>query len=63
VNYLIKIAKERGLPKLSASVLIRNTKMLAVFKRADVTPRMKYDGEVCELEFILNESSSAQSAG
>ncbi len=62
VNYLIKIAKERGLPKLSASVLLRNTKMLAVFKRADVTPRMKYDGEVCELEFILNESSSAQSA-
>jgi len=63
VNYLIKIAKERGLSKLSASVLHENNKMIEVFKRADVTPRIRYDRDVCELEFILNESTINNDTG
>ncbi len=57
VNYLLKIARERGIPKLSASVLLKNGKMLAVLKKADVTPRIRSDRDVYELDFILNESS------
>lgn len=63
VDYLIKIARERGLPKLSASVLVKNHKMFTVFKRAAVTPRVSYDGEVGELEFILNESAIPDDSG
>lgn len=55
VNYLIKIARESGLPKLSASVLRKNNKMLDIFKKADVTPRIRLDGDIYELDFILQD--------
>jgi acyl-CoA hydrolase/RimJ/RimL family protein N-acetyltransferase len=55
VNYLIKIASESGLPKLSASVLRKNNKMLDIFKKADVTPRIRLDGDIYELDFILKD--------
>lgn len=60
INYLLKIARERGIPKLSASVLLKNEKMLNILKRADVTPRISSDRDVYELEFILGESSSVK---
>lgn len=56
VNYLIRIAKERGLKKLSASVLTQNRKMIEVFKRAEVSPRIRTDREVAELEFVLDDA-------
>ncbi|MDQ5986505.1 MAG: butyrate:acetyl-CoA coenzyme A-transferase [Syntrophus sp. SKADARSKE-3] len=55
LNYLIKIAIENGVPRLSASVLFKNNKMLDVFKKADVTPRIRLEGDVYELDFILTE--------
>lgn len=52
-NYLIKIAKERGIKKLVASVLAQNRKMLAVFEKLAIQPEKHYDGETVELEFYL----------
>ncbi|HOP63215.1 MAG TPA: GNAT family N-acetyltransferase [Spirochaetota bacterium] len=52
-NYLIKIARERGIKKLVASVLSQNRKMLQVFDKLSVKPAKQYDGETVELEFIL----------
>ncbi len=52
-NFLIKIAKERGIKKLCASVLSQNRKMLAVFEKLSVKPEKHYDGETVELEFFL----------
>ena len=56
VNYLIKIARERGLPKLSASVLRKNSKMLDVFKKAEVAPRIMPAEDVYELDFVLDKT-------
>lgn len=52
-NYLIKIARERGIKKLVASVLAQNRKMLEVFDRVSVKPVRHYDGDTVELEFRL----------
>jgi hypothetical protein len=34
--------------------------MMAVLRKADVTPRIRSDRDVFELDFILNESSDAK---
>jgi len=52
-NYLIKIARERGIKKLTASVLAMNSKMIAVFEKLPVTPVKSYEGDTIELEFDL----------
>ncbi|HPP96320.1 MAG TPA: GNAT family N-acetyltransferase, partial [Spirochaetota bacterium] len=52
-NYLIKIAKERGIKKLKASVLAQNRKMLQVFEKVSVKPLKRYEGDTVELDFIL----------
>ncbi|HOP29918.1 MAG TPA: GNAT family N-acetyltransferase [Spirochaetota bacterium] len=52
-NYLIKIARERGIKKLVASVLSQNRKMLEVFEKVSVKPVKQYDGDTVELEFNL----------
>jgi len=52
-NYLIKIARERGIKKLVASVLAQNRKMLEVFEKVSVKPVKQYDGDTVELEFNL----------
>ncbi|HPS85132.1 MAG TPA: GNAT family N-acetyltransferase [Spirochaetota bacterium] len=52
-NFLIKIAKERGIKKLTASVLSQNQKMLSVFEKLSVAPEKHYDGDTVELEFNL----------
>ncbi|HPF07641.1 MAG TPA: GNAT family N-acetyltransferase, partial [Spirochaetota bacterium] len=41
-NYLIKIARERGIKKLVASVLSQNRKMLEVFEKVSVKPVKQY---------------------
>ena len=53
LNYLIKIAAERGIKKLSASVLPENRAMLRVFDRADPAPRKRGADGVVELNFDL----------
>jgi acyl-CoA hydrolase/GNAT superfamily N-acetyltransferase len=53
LNYLLKIARERGIKKLSATVLPQNTKMLKVFGKALVKPKMKSSDGVIELKFEL----------
>ncbi len=53
VNYLIHIAKERGIKKLSASVLAQNEKMLKVFKKASVPVTSRIEDGVYEIEFDL----------
>lgn len=60
VNYLIRIARERGLPKLSASVLTKNSKMIEVFRRAEVKPKLRTERDVVELEFFLNEPAETK---
>jgi RimJ/RimL family protein N-acetyltransferase len=52
-NLLIKIAQDRGIKKLTASVLAQNQKMLSVFEKLTVTPEKHYEGETIELEFYL----------
>ncbi len=53
-NYLIKIAVERGIKTLTASVLAQNSKMLRVFEKLSVVPEKKYDGDTIELTFKLS---------
>ena len=53
LNYLIKIARERGIKKLTATALPQNAKMLKVFSKADVKPQMKAADGVIELRFNL----------
>jgi RimJ/RimL family protein N-acetyltransferase len=55
LNYLIKIARERGIKKLSASVLPQNEKMLKVFSKADVKPHSRVADGVVELSFDLEK--------
>jgi RimJ/RimL family protein N-acetyltransferase len=55
LNYLIKIARERGIKKLSASVLPQNEKMLKVFSKADVKPHSRVADGVVELSFELEK--------
>jgi RimJ/RimL family protein N-acetyltransferase len=52
-NFLIKIATERGIKKLVASVLTENQKMLNVFEKLSVKPEKHFDGGTVELEFLL----------
>jgi RimJ/RimL family protein N-acetyltransferase len=52
-EFLIMIARERGIKKLSALVLSQNSQMLAVFEKLSVKPIKHYDGDTIELEFLL----------
>ncbi len=53
LEYLIRIARERGIQKLTADVLPRNKKMLAVFERAPVRPSMRTDEDAIKVEYDL----------
>jgi RimJ/RimL family protein N-acetyltransferase len=52
-EYLIKIAKDKGIKKLTASVLSQNQKMLTVFEKLSVKPEKHFQNETVELEFKL----------
>lgn len=58
LNYLIKIAGERGIKVLSANVLPANEKMLKVFHKGSVTPTSRFRDGVIELRFNLQGVSS-----
>ncbi len=53
VNYIISIARDRKIPKLSASVLTQNQKMLRIFQKADVKPTSRSENGIYELDFML----------
>ena len=53
LNYLIKIARERGLKSLSATVLGHNAKMMRVFSKADVKPVSRGKEGVIDVLFTL----------
>lgn len=53
LNYLIKIAKDRGIEKLSASVLAQNDKMLKVFDKSAIKPVKQYESGEVEIMYDL----------
>ncbi len=53
LNFLIKIARERGIKRLAATVLPQNDKMLRVFEKGDVKPTSVFADGVLELRFEL----------
>ncbi|HNU92535.1 MAG TPA: GNAT family N-acetyltransferase [Spirochaetota bacterium] len=53
LNFLIKIAKERGIKRLAATVLPQNDKMLRVFEKGEVKPKSVFADGVLELRFEL----------
>ncbi|MCP4131723.1 MAG: GNAT family N-acetyltransferase [bacterium] len=53
VNYLIRTARERSIPKLTAYVLRQNQKMIRIMQKADVEPKISTDGETYDLDFVL----------
>jgi len=54
LNFLIKIAQERGIKELVASVLPQNDKMLKVFQKGAPPPTMKYEDGIVKVRFKLS---------
>ena len=57
LDYLIKIAKTRGIEHLGANVLYENSKMIKVMKRASVKPQITVEEGVLNFEFNLKNGS------
>ncbi len=53
LNFLMKIARERGIKRLAATVLPQNDKMLRVFEKGEVKPKSVFADGVLELRFEL----------
>ncbi|MCU0849495.1 MAG: GNAT family N-acetyltransferase [Spirochaetes bacterium] len=53
LDYLLLIAKERGLERLSAYVLARNDKMISIFEKSRISPRVIDDGDKLRYDFYL----------
>ncbi len=53
LNYLVKIARGRGIKRLAATVLPQNDKMLRVFEKGEVKPTSTFADGVIELRFEL----------
>jgi len=60
--YLLKIAKERGIQTLSASILPQNEKMLKVFQKAAIPPASKYEDGVIRMLFTLSAPQGRESS-
>ena len=54
MEYLIKIAKDRGIKTLCASVLYENSKMIKVFKKASIKPEVAIDEGVLIFRYHLH---------
>lgn len=52
LNYLLKIAKDRGIKKLMANVLPENEKMLHVFKKSTAEVHSKFSNGIIEVTFL-----------
>lgn len=55
LNYLMRIARERGITKLTATVLPQNEKMLKVFQKGEVKPQSRIEDGVVLLRFMLDQ--------
>ena len=53
LNYLLKIARERGLHEIYASVLPENKAMLSVFNKAEIEPQTRFRDGVVEVKYYL----------
>jgi len=53
LEYLLKIAKERGIKHLSASVLYENSKMIKVFKEGSVKPEINIEEGVIAFKYNI----------
>lgn len=53
LDYLFKIARERGIKDIIANVLPQNDKMLRVFEKGSVKPKSTFADGVVELRFSL----------
>lgn len=53
LEYLIRIARERGIKTLTADVLPQNRKMLGVFERASLKPTVRGDEGSVKIEYHL----------
>lgn len=53
LDYLIKIARERGITTLAGSVLPQNEKMLRVFQKACVKPTTQFQDGIIRIRFDL----------
>jgi RimJ/RimL family protein N-acetyltransferase len=53
LNYLLRIAKERGLNEIYASVLPENKAMLRVFNKAELVPQTRFRDGVIEVKYFL----------
>ena len=53
LEHLLEIAKERGLERISAYVLAQNDKMISVFEKAKITPRVINNGDQFRYDFYL----------
>ena len=60
LDYLIGVARERGVGKLSAFVMTKNTKMAKVFKSARIKPKVRTEGE--EVEFLFDLAAKSGDA-
>ncbi len=58
LNYLVKIARDRGIGCFIAYVLPRNEAMLKVFEKAKIESTRVYDADVLVLRFNLTASAS-----
>jgi len=58
-NYLIKIARDRGIARFIAYVLPRNEAMIRVFEKNAVKPKRSFEDNTIVLQFDLVEDSSS----
>jgi acyl-CoA hydrolase/RimJ/RimL family protein N-acetyltransferase len=56
LDYITKIAKQRGVKKFYAKVLPHNKPMLAIFYNSGFKVNTEFDGEVYSIEYDLDES-------
>lgn len=56
VEYLIKIARDRGIKALCASVLYENSKMIKVFKKASIKPEVTAEEGVLIFRYHLDQA-------
>ncbi|MDD4861720.1 MAG: GNAT family N-acetyltransferase [Smithellaceae bacterium] len=61
-NYLIKIARDRGIAWLIAYVLMRNEAMLKVFEKSNMVIKRSYDDGALVLRFDLAQTNEERDA-
>ena len=61
-NYLIKIARDRGIAWLIAYVLMRNEVMLKVFEKSNMVIKRSYDDGALVLRFDLAQTNEERDA-